>query len=163
MKKLLPLFFAFTILVNFSYASFPINDTLKLKQNTLQSEEINQYHSNLTKMGIDLNDCKCTSCRKSNITLQNNTVKQSNVAGLYVLSGLILLGVIIWIFVSLNSLYNCADSSSNCPQSSDEKPKNGAPSEFLWMSLLILISVGVAAKARFIQLRNKRDILKDNS
>jgi hypothetical protein len=95
--------------------------------------------------------------------LQNNTVKQSNVAGLYVLSGLILLGVIIWIFVSLNSLYNCADSSSNCPQSSGEKPKNGAPSEFLWMSLLILISVGVAAKARFIQLRNKRDILKDNS
>ena len=163
MKKLLPLFFAFTILVNFSYASFPINDTLKLKQNTLQSEEINQYHFNLTKMGIDLNDCKCTSCRKSNITLQNNTIKQSNVAGLYILSGLILLGVIICIFVSLNSLFNCADSSSNCPQLSGEKPKNGAPSEFLWMSLLILISVGVAAKARFIQLRNKRDILKDNS
>ena len=76
MKKLLSLFYALTIIVNSSYASFPVIDTLKLKQNTLQSEEINQYHSNLIKMGIDLNDCKCTSCRKSNNTLQNNTIKK---------------------------------------------------------------------------------------
>ena len=163
MKKLLSLFCAFTIIVNSSYASFPVIDTLKLKQNTLQSEEINLYHSNLIKMGIDLNDCKCTSCRISNTILQNNTIKQSNVTGHYILSGLILLGVIIWISVSLTSLYNCADSGSDCSQSSGEKPKNGAPSEFLWMSLLILISVGVAAKARFIKLRDKRDILKNNS
>jgi hypothetical protein len=46
-----------------SYASFPIADTLEVKEDTLQTEEIKQYHSSLIKMGIDLNSCKCESCR----------------------------------------------------------------------------------------------------
>ena len=161
MKKLLFIFFTFTIFANVSYASFPVSDTLKLKQDTLQTEEIKQYHSNLTKMGIDLNDCKCESCRKSNKFLKNDTIQQSIARGLYVLSGLILLGVIIWISVGLTRAYNCVDTG-DCPQSSGEKPKSGAPIELLWMSLLLLISVGVAIKARFIQIRNKRNILKNN-
>jgi len=161
MKKLLFIFFTFTIFANVSYASFPVSDTLKLKQDTLQTEEIKQYHSNLTKMGIDLNDCKCESCRKSNKFLKNDTIQQSSARGLYILSGLILLGVIIWISIGLTRAYNCVDTG-DCPQSSGEKPKSGAPIELLWMSLLLLISVGVAIKARFIQIRNKRNILKNN-
>ena len=47
----------------FYYASFPVAATLNLKQDTLQGEEIKQYHSNLIKMGVDLNDCRCESCR----------------------------------------------------------------------------------------------------
>ena len=107
-------------------------------------------------MGIDLNDCKCESCRKSNEFLKKDTT-QSAAKGLYILSGLILLGVIIWISIGLTRLYNCVDSGngSDCPQSAG-RTKKGAPIELLWMSLLILISAGVALKARLIQLKNKR-------
>ena len=161
MKNLLFIFFALITFINVSYASFPISDTLKVKHDTLQTEEIKQYHSNLIKMGIDLNDCKCESCRKSNKFLKNDTIQQSSARGLYILSGLILLGVIIWMSIGLTRAYNCVDTG-DCPQSSGEKPKSGAPIELLWMSLLLLISVGVAIKARFIQIRNKRNILKNN-
>ena len=70
MKKLLllvclPLLITLITFINVSYASFPVADTLKVKQDTLQTEEIKQYHSSLIKMGIDLNDCRCESCRAS--------------------------------------------------------------------------------------------------
>ena len=63
MKKLSFIFFTLLIFTSVSYASFPVSDTLQLKQETLQKEEIKQYHSSLIKMGIDLNDCRCESCR----------------------------------------------------------------------------------------------------
>ena len=58
MRKLLSLLITLTTFTNVSFASFPITDTLKIKQDTLQTEEIKQYHSSLIKMGIDLNFCK---------------------------------------------------------------------------------------------------------
>lgn len=159
MKKSLFTFFALITFTNVSYASFPVADTLELKEDASQIEEIKQYHSNLVKMGIDLNDCKCESCRKSNG--KDNTIQQSGATGLYILSGLILLGVIIWGAIGLTRLYNCVDTG-DCPQSSREGPKSGAPVELGWMSLLILISIGVAIRARFIQLRNRRNSLEKN-
>ena len=87
MQKLLFIFFTLIIFANVSYASFPVADTLKVKQDTLQTEEIKQYHSSLIKMGIDLNDCRCESCRKSNKFLKNDTIQQSSARGLYILSG----------------------------------------------------------------------------
>ena len=162
MKKLIYIFFTLIIFTNISYASFPITDNLKLKQDTLQTEEIKQYHSNLIKMGIDLNDCRCESCRKGNKFLKNNTMQQSGATGLYILSGLLFLGVVVWSFIGLTRAYNCVDSRSDCPQSTGGKPKNGAPIEFLWISIILLISIGIAIKARFIQLRTKRNILKNN-
>ena len=158
MKKLLFLLITLIIFANVSYASFPVSDTSKVKQDTVQTEEIKQYHSSLIKMGIDLNDCRCEICRKSNKFLKNNTTQQSAATGLYILSGLILLGVIIWFSIGLTRLYNCIDTGSDCPQSSGEKPKRGGPVELYWMSLLLLISAGVALKARLIQLKNKRRI-----
>ena len=156
MKNLLFIFITLITFANVSYASFPVADTLKVKQDTLQTEEIKQYHSSLIKMGIDLNDCRCKSCRKSNKSLKKNTMQQS-AAGLYILSGLILLGVVIWLSIGLTRMYNCVNSydGSDCPQSAG-KTNNGAPIEMLWMTLLILISAGVALKARLIQLKNKR-------
>jgi hypothetical protein len=159
MKKSLFIFFALITFTNVSYASFPVADTLELKEDASQIEEIKQYHSNLVKMGIDLNDCKCESCRKSNG--KDNTIQQSGARGLYILSGLILLGVIIWMSIGLTRAYNCVDTG-DCPQSSREGPKSGAPVELGWMSLLILISIGVAIRARFIQLRNRRNSLENN-
>ena len=73
MKKLILLFIALISFTNMSYASFPIADTLEIKQYTLQTEEIKQYHSSLIKMGIDLNSCKCESCRNGIVPLVSNS------------------------------------------------------------------------------------------
>jgi len=73
MKKLLFLLMILTELNNVSYASFPIiADTLETTIDTLQTEEIRQYHSNLIKMGIDLSACKCESCRNGITPLTKN-------------------------------------------------------------------------------------------
>ena len=47
--------------VNLCYASFPIYDNLST--DTLQTDEIKEYHYTLQKMGFDLSSCKCISCR----------------------------------------------------------------------------------------------------
>ena len=73
MKKLILLFIALTTFTNMGYASFPIADTLEIKQYTLQTEEIKQYHSSLIKMGIDLNSFKCESCRNGIVPLVSNS------------------------------------------------------------------------------------------
>ncbi len=153
-KKLLLLLITITSFSDVCYASFPVGANLKVKQDTLQSEEIKEYHSSLIKLGVNLNDCRCESCRKSNKSFKKNTMSSSS-SGLYILSGLILLGVIILLFSGLIRVYNCIDTGSNCPQSSVGN-KKGAPIELLWMSLLILISIGVAFKAYLIQRKNKR-------
>ena len=62
-KKLLFLFIALITLNDMSYSSFPIADTLEVNQDTVQTEEIKQYHYRLQKMSIDLKSCKCESCR----------------------------------------------------------------------------------------------------
>ena len=87
---------------------------------------------------------------------------QQSAAGLYILSGLILLGVIVWFSIGLIRAYNCLNTGDDCGQSSGGPAKRGVPIELLWMGLLVLISAGVALKARFIQIRNKRNILKNN-
>ena len=71
MKKLILLLITLTALANVSYASFPISDTLKVNQDTIQAEEIKQYHYSLQQMGIDLNSCKCVSCRNGIAPLTN--------------------------------------------------------------------------------------------
>ena len=161
MKKIFSLLVTLIAFTNICYASFPIQSNLVTYTDTLQTDKIKEYHTSLIKLGIDLNDCKCESCRKSNKFLKNDTIQQSSARGLYILSGLILLGFIIWISIGLTRAYNCVDTG-DCPQSSGEKSKSGAPIELLWISLLLLISFGVAIKARFIQIRNKRNILKNN-
>ena len=63
MKRIILLLITLTTLANVSYASFPVADTLKVKQDTLQTEEIQQYHYYIQQMGFDLSSCKCVSCR----------------------------------------------------------------------------------------------------
>ena len=55
--------------MNVSYASFPITDTLEVKQDTLQTETVEQYHVRMQNMGFDLNSCKCVSCTKGILPL----------------------------------------------------------------------------------------------
>tara|TARA_B110000008_G_scaffold76444_1_gene77786 strand:+ start:35987 stop:36517 length:531 start_codon:yes stop_codon:yes gene_type:complete len=63
MKKLILLLITLLTFTNVSYASFPITDTLEVKKDTIQTEEIKQYHYSLQQMDVDLNSCKCVSCR----------------------------------------------------------------------------------------------------
>ena len=72
MKKIVLLLITLTTFANVSYASFPISDTLEVQQDTIQTEEIKQYHYSLQQMGIDLNACKCESCRNDIAPLTNN-------------------------------------------------------------------------------------------
>jgi len=69
MKKLVLLLITVT---NVSYASFPVSDTLKVKQDTVQTEKIVQYHLKLQKQGFDISNCMCESCRNSIAPLTNN-------------------------------------------------------------------------------------------
>ena len=71
-KKLILLLITLTTFMNVSYASFPVLDTLKVKQETIQKETVDAYHLRMQKMGIDLNSCKCESCRNSIVPLTNN-------------------------------------------------------------------------------------------
>ena len=68
MKQLILLLITFN---NVSYASFPVADTLEIKKDTLQTEEIKKYHSSLIKMGVDLSSCKCVRCRNGLAPLTN--------------------------------------------------------------------------------------------
>jgi hypothetical protein len=73
MKNLILLLIIITSFISVSYASFPIiSVALEIKQDTLQTEEIKQYHSSLIKMGIELNSCKCESCRTGIAPLTNS-------------------------------------------------------------------------------------------
>ena len=79
MKKLPFLLIMLTTLNNLSYASFPVSDTLKVKQGTVQTETVEQYHIRMQKMGFDIDDCRCDDCKifkGINTPLKNGEVKQ---------------------------------------------------------------------------------------
>jgi len=79
MKKLLLILITLTTITNESYASFPVADTLKVKQDTVQTETVEQYHIRMQKMGFDINDCKCDDCKKFkgiNTALKNGETRQ---------------------------------------------------------------------------------------
>lgn len=80
MKNILCLLFTLLTFTNISYASFPINVNTSI--DTLQTNQIIQYHTSLLKMGIDLKTCKCESCRGGIVPLivednKNKEVLQS--------------------------------------------------------------------------------------
>jgi hypothetical protein len=139
MKKLILLLITLTTLTNVSYASFPIQ--VYLQADTLQTEKIKQYHYSLQEMGIDLNSCKCESCRHGvtplvskpkPLPIKTKTVKEvekrdpngNSYVFLSIISGL---GSIFLFFLSL--------VSSAIPPYSDN-----APTIYL---LLTLLSIGL--------------------
>ncbi|MAU35819.1 MAG: hypothetical protein CMD14_00410 [Flavobacteriales bacterium] len=162
MKNITTTFISLIMFANISYSSFPVFDFKEMIHDTLQKKEINEYHSNLIKMGFNLNDCKCSNCRKGNSFQNNEKINQSNATGLYILSGVILLGVIVWLSVGLIREYNCLDNRSNCKSSSNEGHKEDLIAKLGLMSLLALIGLGIAFKARLMQIRNKKDNSKNS-
>jgi len=104
-KKIL--FFLITLITfsNVSYASFPITDTLEIKQDTLQKETVEQYHLRMQKMGFDIQDCRCDDCKKFkgiNNAMKNGETRQkkkTNYKSLFVTMGVWIIVMIILLFV----------------------------------------------------------------
>ena len=146
-KKLLFLFIALITLIDVSYASFPIADTLEVNQDTVQTEEIKQYHYSLQKMGIDLKSCKCESCRygviplasKPNILFNKKEIHKEKTelnGNLFVfLSVLSALGAIVFAFFSI----------------AEALTHNGNPFPYLMLTLASIVASilsGINAKKR---------------
>ena len=107
----LHLIVTFLMLTNISYSSFPITDTLKVKEDRLQIEKVNKYHDHLVKMGIDINSCKCESCRNNNTKVRNR--REANLSSPFkriVLPIIITLAILSAIFIIL--LYRYVDKTS---------------------------------------------------
>ena len=116
-KKLLFLLITLTALSNVSYASFPVSDTLKVNQDTIQKETIDAYHLRMQKMGIDLNSCKCESCRNSitpSITSINN--REVNLLNPFKRIWLpVIITITILSAILLILLFRWADNLNNLP------------------------------------------------
>jgi len=157
MKKLLLLLIMLITLTNVSYASFPVADTLKVKQDSVQTETVEQYHIRMQKMGFGISNCECKICREGN-TIINNTSTNGNAKSMYILAGILFGILIIWFVIMMSSVIGCINNRSNCSDTPSNHTKNGTPITLLWMTLLGAISIGIAIKARIIQLKNRRNI-----
>ena len=104
-KKLLLLFIALTSFTNVSFASFPITDTLKIKQDTVNTETVAEYHLRMQKIGFDIQDCRCDDCKKFkgfNNAMKNGETRQkqkTNYKSLFITMGVWIIVMIILLFV----------------------------------------------------------------
>ena len=105
MKKLILLLIILTSFTNVSYASFPITDTLKIKQDTVNTETVAEYHLRMQKIGFDIQDCRCDDCKKFkgiNNAMKNGETRQkqkTNYKSLFVTMGVWIIVIIILLFV----------------------------------------------------------------
>ena len=120
-KKLLFLFIALTSFTNVSFASFPITDTLKIKQDTVNTETVAEYHLRMQKMGFDIRDCRCDDCKifkGINTPLKNGEVRQKQktniwplvkTLGIWMLALALIFG--IWLIIAaFNALKGLGDN-----------------------------------------------------
>jgi len=99
-----------TTFMNVSYASFPITDTLEIKQDTIKVETVAEYHLRMQKMGFYIDDCRCDDCKKFkgiNSTLNNGEVRQKQktniwplvkTLGIWIIAVSVILG--IWLIIA---------------------------------------------------------------
>jgi|TARA_B100000959_G_C14964099_1_gene617003 hypothetical protein len=66
MKKVILILILLTTLTNVSYASFPLSSVVDtpITDTILNIETTEQYHLRIQKMGFDLSNCNCDSCRE---------------------------------------------------------------------------------------------------
>ena len=104
-KKILFLVIALISFTNVSYASFPITDTFEIKQDTVNTETVAEYHLRMQKMGFDIQDCRCDDCKKFkgiNNAMKNGETRQkkkTNYKSLFVTMGVWIIVIIILLFV----------------------------------------------------------------
>ena len=116
-KKLTLLLITLITFANVSYASFPVADTFKVKQDTIKTESVDAYHLRMQKMGFDLNSCNCASCRADiPITIEgvNSDATKWYLKGSMMLVWLILLVLSVIVVYYSVIIYKQADNCSGC-------------------------------------------------
>ena len=104
-KKILFFLIALTTFSNVSYASFPITDTLEIKQDIVYTEAVSEYHLRMQKLGFDIQDCRCVDCKKFkgiNNDMKNGETRQkqkTNYKSIFVTMGVWLIVMMILLFV----------------------------------------------------------------
>ena len=114
MKKLFLLLVTLIAFTNICYSSFPIQSNLVTYTDTLQTDKIKEYHTSLIKMGIDLNDCRCESCRNGIVPLlinsETNEVlidnKRNKWNSIIIVMTILSIGLIILLFSWMDSFNN---------------------------------------------------------
>ena len=104
-KEIFFFLIALTTFSNVIYASFPITDTLEIKQDTVNTETVAEYHLRIQKLGFDIQDCWCVDCKKFkgiNNAMKNGETRQkqkTNYKSIFVTMGVWLIVMIILLFV----------------------------------------------------------------
>lgn len=88
------------------YASFPVgnssifyNDTVKNSNDTIKSENLENYHARLQNSGFDISKCRCEDCQKfKGIKPQKEKSKAARTAISIGLMLLIIIVVIVGLF-----------------------------------------------------------------
>ena len=158
LKNIIFIFILSLAFTSISYASFPISDTLGVKQDTINKESIEAYHLRMQKMGFDLEDCKCESCQIIKNDSDSNkklTIYKSSSSKQMYRTAIILFGISIITFAgSIIHLINCIDDSSKC---------DGSGMPYLYLSMIFGFSSIIALiKGISISSKNKKKIKKQN-
>jgi len=104
-KEIFFFLIALTTFSNVIYASFPITDTLEIKQDTVNTETVAEYHLRMQKLGFDIQDCRCVDCKKFkgiNNDMKNGETRQkqkTNYKSIFVTMGVWLIVMMILLFV----------------------------------------------------------------
>ena len=138
MKKVILFLITFTILINESFASFPISNELTINQDVVNKESFDDYHLGLHKTRFDVLSFECEDCPIKENTLKNNTSSTK----LYLTSGILFLLSIITFAISMVDTIECVNRPETCNQSG--VPFLASSLIFFWSSIFCFI-MGVKA------------------
>ena len=114
MKCIALIFFFIVTSFDITYASFPIQSHSLIYTDTIVSDKIEKYHSTLLKMGVDINSCRCESCRK-HLQINDAKVVKSNSASSFYKTAIVLFvsSLIAFCFWILDGVA-CINDTSTC-------------------------------------------------
>ena len=141
MKKVILFLITFTILINESYASFPISNKLTINQDVVNKESFDDYHLELQKTHFDVQSFEREDCISKENTLKNNTSSTK----LYLTSGILFVLSLITFAISMVDTIECINRPETCNQSG--VPFLASSLVFFWSSILCFI-MGVKASKK---------------
>ena len=141
MKKVILFLITFTVLINESYASFPISNKLTINQDVVNKESFDDYHLELQKTHFDVQSFEREDCISKENTLKNNTSSTK----LYLTSGILFVLSLITFAISMVDTIECINRPETCNQSG--VPFLASSLVFFWSSILCFI-MGVKASKK---------------